>query len=251
MAAATRRVLILGGTGQALDLAARLVRRQALQVTSALAGRTRRPRLPPGRVRIGGFGGQPGLARYLRERRIDLLLDATHPFAARISRNAAGAAAACAVPLLVLGRPAAPPAAGISEAPDLEGALQAARALGRRALATFRLDLTTAPRLAEQELIVRAIEPPKRAPPAGVRWLLARAPFDAMEERRLLERLAIDVVIAKASGPAAAAKLAAAQAVGCKVVLIRRPPAPAAGVAVDSVADAVRWVESQAFGRST
>jgi len=82
---AMKRVLILGGTGEAAKLATQAVRLQGVEVITSLAGRTRRPMTPSGQVRIGGFGGDAGLVDYMRQQRIDLLIDATHPFAAQIS----------------------------------------------------------------------------------------------------------------------------------------------------------------------
>src|SRR5262245_55710015 len=99
------RVLILGGTGEAVKLAAQVAQLQGVEVITSLAGRTRRPVTPSGRVRIGGFGGDAGVVDYMREQCIDLLIDATHPFAAHISFNAAHAAHVCGLPHLLLLRP--------------------------------------------------------------------------------------------------------------------------------------------------
>jgi precorrin-6A/cobalt-precorrin-6A reductase len=98
-------VLILGGTAEALRLAEACARRQGLEVTTSLAGRTRAPSAPLGGLRIGGFGGAAGLARYLREHRIERLVDATHPFASRIGRNAVDACRVAGVPRVRLLRP--------------------------------------------------------------------------------------------------------------------------------------------------
>ena len=100
-----KRVLILGGTGEAAKLAVQAALLQGVEVITSLAGRTRHPVTPAGRVRIGGFGGEAGLVDYLRDQRIDLLIDATHPFAAHISFHAATAAHACGLPYLLLLRP--------------------------------------------------------------------------------------------------------------------------------------------------
>jgi len=102
---ADRRLLILGGTGDAIALAARAAELPGLSVVSSLAGRTRNPRAPEGELRVGGFGGPDGLARYLRDDEIDLVIDATHPFAARITVNAVEACEGTARPLLALRRP--------------------------------------------------------------------------------------------------------------------------------------------------
>jgi len=102
-----KELLILGGTGEASVLARAALARfgAALNVTTSLAGRTERPSLPPGRVRIGGFGGVAGLAGYLTEHGVDRLIDATHPFAARISTTARLACDEAGVPRLLLLRP--------------------------------------------------------------------------------------------------------------------------------------------------
>src|SRR6185369_15683930 len=100
------RVLILGGTQEAFRLAEHLADAAGIEIISSLAGRTREPRIPKGDVRTGGFGGAEGLTRYLREQRITHLVNATHPFAERISANAIAAAEAAGIPLMRLLRPA-------------------------------------------------------------------------------------------------------------------------------------------------
>src|SRR2546423_4693921 len=103
-------VLILGGTAEARELAAALAARPGVRVTTSLAGRVTRPGALAGDVRIGGFGGSEGLADWLREQRVDALVDATHPFAEGITANAARAVAATGVPAVVLCRPGWRPA---------------------------------------------------------------------------------------------------------------------------------------------
>jgi precorrin-6A/cobalt-precorrin-6A reductase len=103
-----KRVLILGGTGDASELAALASALEGIEVITSMAGRTRQPLAPVGAVRIGGFGGEAGLAKYLRDTQIELLIDATHPFAAQISFNAAAAASECGLPHLMLVRPLLP-----------------------------------------------------------------------------------------------------------------------------------------------
>ena len=90
-----KRVLMLGGTGDAAQLVAQASALPGIEVITSLAGRVRQPMTPAGRVRIGGFGGTEGLISYIREQHIDLLIDATHPFAAQMSHHAATAALAC------------------------------------------------------------------------------------------------------------------------------------------------------------
>ncbi|MEU1517102.1 precorrin-6A/cobalt-precorrin-6A reductase, partial [Streptomyces sp. NPDC005811] len=151
-------VLILGGTTEGRRLAELLHGRPGLAVTTSLAGRVANPRLPPGEVRVGGFGGPEALSAWLRERRVGALVDATHPFAATMSRHAALAAAVAAVPLLALRRPGWIPGEGDDwhEAGSVEEAAALLPALGRRVfLTTGRLGLAafTAPEFAGPEFV--------------------------------------------------------------------------------------------------
>ncbi|MFC1420508.1 cobalt-precorrin-6A reductase [Streptacidiphilus cavernicola] len=239
----TRHVLVLGGTGEARLLAAALVREPGVAVTSALAGRVAEPRLPRGRVRIGGFGGADGLAAWLREQDVAAVVDATHPFAARISANAVRAAAGAGIPLLALRRPGWTategdrwhPADSAAEAAELlPGLLREAagtpEAAGRVFLTTGRMGLAEfagRAELARRFVLLRAVERPEQPLPPAWRLLLDRGPFTLDGERALLREHRIDVLVTKDSGGAAtAAKLTAAREAGLPVVLLRRPPAP-------------------------
>ncbi len=122
------RILILGGTGEARELAAELTA-AGIDVLSSLAGRVRQPRLPAGEVRIGGFGGAAGLAGFLRAEAITGVVDATHPFATAITANAAEAAGAAGLPLLVLRRPPWPADPSWQAVPDIAAAAAAVRGL--------------------------------------------------------------------------------------------------------------------------
>src|SRR5215472_902479 len=130
------RILILGGTTEARELAERLAKRTDLEIIVSLAGRTRSPAPQPVPVRSGGFGGAAGLAEYLRQERIDVLIDATHPYADIISANAVQAARQSKMPLIALRRPAWPALAGDrwSEVADVADAV---RRLGERPRRTF------------------------------------------------------------------------------------------------------------------
>src|ERR1700710_1527222 len=99
------RVLILGGTSEARGLAELVARSPDIRAMLSLAGRTRTPHPQPIATRIGGFGGIDGLCDYLQAERIDRVVDATHPFAAQMSRHAAAACARAGIPLLILSRP--------------------------------------------------------------------------------------------------------------------------------------------------
>ncbi|MFT3973138.1 MAG: cobalt-precorrin-6A reductase [Amaricoccus sp.] len=237
-------VLILGGTGDARALATRLAGRDRLRVTYALAGRTRAPETPACDVRIGGFGGTDGLAAWIAAEDVRVLVDATHPYAARISRAAAAAARATGIPLVPLGRAAWEPRPGDRWIPAADMAAAAialgrppARvflAIGRQEVAAFR----AAP---QHAYVIRSIEPvaPDALPPHA-ETLLARGPFDEAAERRLLTERRIDVLVAKNSGGGATyGKIAAARALGLPVVMVARPAADGGAGSVEAALRAV------------
>ncbi|MEU9643171.1 cobalt-precorrin-6A reductase [Streptomyces sp. NPDC048188] len=248
-------VLILGGTTEARRLAERLESEAlpGLRVTNSLAGRVAAPRTPPGDVRVGGFGGAEGLAAWLREHTVDLLIDATHPFAATISFNAARAAATAHVPLLALRRPGWEPADGDvwHETGSLAEAAALLPALGRRVfLTTGRTDLSAFADLAGLWFLVRSVDAPEPPYPPRMDVLLDRGPFTLDGERELLRRHRIDVLVTKDSGGAATApKLAAAREAGVPVVVVRRPPAPEGVPVVTGPEQAVRRVREAHAGR--
>ncbi|MCC5036648.1 cobalt-precorrin-6A reductase [Streptomyces sp. WAC 00631] len=244
-----RHVLILGGTGEARRLAGELAADPGLRVTSSLAGRVARPRLPAGEVRVGGFGGPEGLARWLREHRVDALIDATHPFAGTISRNAARAAAETHVPLLALRRPGwtAGPGDDWHPVASLEEAAALLPALGERVfLTTGRMGFAAFADLTGQWFLVRSVDAPEPPFPPRTEVLLARGPFTVEGETELLRRYGIDVLVTKDSGAGAtAAKLTAARRAGLPVVVVRRPEVPAGVPAVADVAGAVAWLRGR------
>jgi precorrin-6A/cobalt-precorrin-6A reductase len=224
-------VLVLGGTTEARRLAAELAARPGVRVTTSLAGRVSRPGTLDGDVRIGGFGGADGLTRWLREHHVDAVVDATHPFAAAITANAARAAAATGVPAVVLRRPGWTPgpddrwhwAASLPEAAAL------LPSLGRRVfLTTGRLGLAAFAHLPELHFLVRTVEPPEPPMPQDMEVLLTRGPFTPDDEQALLRAHRVDVLVTKDSGgEATAAKLTAARDLALPVVVVRRPPLPA------------------------
>ncbi|MFE3886451.1 cobalt-precorrin-6A reductase [Streptomyces lydicus] len=241
-----RHVLILGGTTEARRLAAALAAEPALRVTTSLAGRVAAPRLPAGEVRIGGFGGPEGQARWLREHAVDALIDATHPFADTISHNAAVAAATAYVPLLALRRPGWVPGPGDSwhRVSSLDEAAAALPALGTRIfLTTGRMGLAHFAHLTDLWFLVRSVDAPEPPHPPRMTTLLDRGPFTLDGERQLLRDHRIDVLVTKDSGAAAtAAKLTAAREAGLPVVVVRRPAVPE-GVPVAADPDeAVQWL---------
>ncbi|GGY25038.1 cobalt-precorrin-6A reductase [Streptomyces djakartensis] len=245
-------VLILGGTSEARRLAELLHATPRLRLTSSLAGRVASPRLPPGEVRVGGFGGVEGLAAWVREHRVDVLIDATHPFAGTISFHAALAAATAHVPLLALRRPGWVPVEGDHwhDAGSLEEAARLLPALGRRVfLTTGRMGLAAFAALDELWFLVRSVDPPEPPHPARMEVLLDRGPFTLDGERELLRRHRVDVVVTKDSGGTATApKLTAAREAGLPVLVVRRPPVPEGVPVVPDPEAAARWVQKRLHG---
>ncbi|MGW6980237.1 cobalt-precorrin-6A reductase [Streptomyces sp. NPDC054932] len=239
-------VLILGGTTEARRLAEALAQDPSYRVTTSLAGRVGSPVLPPGETRIGGFGGPEGLAAWIGSHGVTRLVDATHPFAERMSFNAAAAAALSGVPLLALRRPGWTPGPGDAWTftDSLAGAAGLLPGLGGRVfLTTGRMGLHTFAELTDTWFLVRSVDPPAPPVPPRLEVLLARGPFTLDDERDLLARHRIDVLVTKDSGGSATApKLTAAREAGIPVVVVRRPPVPA-GVEETGSVEAVRdWL---------
>ncbi|MBD8506889.1 cobalt-precorrin-6A reductase [Hoyosella sp. G463] len=244
------RVLILGGTGEARQLAAALVGRHA--VVSSLAGRVREPLVPVGEVRSGGFGGASGFAAHLREDRIEAVIDATHPFAATMTATAARVTGGLGVPFARLQRPEWEPVPGDKwlDAPDVAGAARIVDGLLRgggatRALLTVgRQELAAFEDLPRGTVVARTIDAPAVVPASVREVILARGPFTLGEERATLERSGADVLVSKNSGGAAtAAKLVAARERGIPVVMVGRPALPGGVTVMTSVAEAVAWAD--------
>jgi precorrin-6A/cobalt-precorrin-6A reductase len=239
------RVLILGGTGEARRLAERLSDLPQLQVVSSLAGRVARPLLPPGEVRIGGFGGVAGLAEWLRVHEISAVVDATHPFAVQMSDSAVVACARVGVPLRGLRRLGWQAQDGDvwHRVPSLVVAAEVLPRLGRRVfLTTGRKELAPFAGLDELWFLIRTVDAPEPPLPARCEVLLARGPFAVSDEVSLMRQHQIDVLVTKDSGgEATAAKLVAARELGIPVVMVDRPGAP--GVAsVASIDDVIAWL---------
>jgi len=247
------RLLILGGTAEAAALARGALARfgDKLQVTTSLAGRTERPAALPGQIRTGGFGGPAGLAAYLTEHAVDRVIDATHPFATRISAAARLACASANVPRLMLLRPPwrRHPHDRWIEVGDMSSAAAIVPRVGQRAWLTVGAsEIACFSAAAGVRFLVRLVDPPRRALPLYSYEVVAgRGPFALAEERNLIERHAIDVVVCKASGGTATeAKLIAAREFGIPVIMVRRPPAEA-GEAVETVEAALDWLAGSAF----
>jgi precorrin-6A/cobalt-precorrin-6A reductase len=219
------KILILGGTTEARDLAQRLV---ALghQVTTSLAGRTQHPTLPAGDVRVGKFGGIPGLAGYLKAAGIDRLVDATHPYAGLISVNAVAAAQQTGVPLVRLMRPAWPEPAGANwtHVDSLDAAADALPSGATVLVTTGHEGIGSLLARDDCRLVVRLIEEPEPDLPRHAKLILSRPPYALDDERALLRREAITHLVTKNSGGAAtAAKLDAAREAGVEVIVVARP----------------------------
>ena len=236
------RVLLLGGTGEGRRLAALLAGSAGVEVISSLAGRTAEPVLPPGRIRIGSFGGPDGLAAWLAAERIGAVIDATHPFAAAITASAVTAAARLDVPLLLLRRPGwtAGPGDDWRRVPSLQAAadLPGERVFlstGRTGVAAFAAD-------ERRWFLVRSVQAPAPPLPPRVHVVLARGPFAVADEMTLMVRHAVDVLVTRDSGgDMTSAKLVAARRLGLPVVMVDRPPFPATP-AVATAGEAQAWL---------
>ncbi|MGU3666822.1 cobalt-precorrin-6A reductase [Methylobacterium sp. A49B] len=243
-----KRILILGGTGEASALVRALAGRGDLSVMLSLAGRTAAPKAEPVPTRVGGFGGADGLARYLHDEAIGCLIDATHPFAAAMSANAARAAARAGVPLLAIRRPAWSPVPGDRwiAAGSVEAAVAALGSRPRRVFLTIGRQEAAAFAAAPQHAyLARAVEPLRdvlRVP--HLTTIAARGPFDAEAEAALMREAGTEILVSKNSGGAATyGKIAAARALGIPVVMVRRPDKPDVPSVVDSAA-ALRWLDA-------
>jgi precorrin-6A/cobalt-precorrin-6A reductase len=242
------RLLILGGTADASALAKRLLGDARFEPTLSLAGRTVSPATPAIPFRIGGFGGADGLAAYLRDERIDAMIDATHPFAARISANAVKAAEAASVPLASLVRPAWARHEGdrwICVATPEAAAAALGDELHNVFLTVGRLELPAFAAAPQHRYVARVIDRPEgMALPPDLAFIEARGPYDAEAELKLMREGGFDIVVSKNSGGAATyGKIVAARALGLPVVMIERPEKPA-GHALGSPAEAVAWLET-------
>jgi precorrin-6A/cobalt-precorrin-6A reductase len=251
--AETARLLILGGTTEAASLAAAAARQMGeLRVITSLAGRTTAPAKLAGEVRTGGFGGTARLEDYLRAEAIDLVIDATHPFAAVISANAAAACDGAGVQRLQLCRPAwaRQPGDAWIEVADIAAAAAKLPATGDRAFLTVgRGDLDCFAPIRGTWFLIRTIEKPDVAamPPSSVA-IQGRGPFDEQSERALMAKHRIDVVIAKNSGGAATyGKIAAARTANIPVIMVRRPPGTP-GERVATVDAATDWLKGRLRG---
>ncbi|WP_373541245.1 cobalt-precorrin-6A reductase [Chamaesiphon sp.] len=241
-----KRLLILGGTGDAVRLANLAIDLPGLVAITSLAGRTSAPKSLVGDVRSGGFGGEAGLVKYLQTEQIDLLIDATHPFAAQMSRTAATAATTVGIPRLMLLRPGwtRSPEDKWIEVESVEAAVQVIPASAQRIFITIgRQQLAPFATLTDKWCLMRSIDPPdpRISLPPG-KLLLDRGPFHLEGERELLREYQIQAIVSKNSGgDATYAKIIAARELGLPVIMVRRPMVPDGEIVTD-VAGAVEWL---------
>ncbi len=238
------RILLLGGTSEARALAEQL--HPDVEVISSLAGRVPDPALPVGRVRIGGFGGADGLRDWLREARVDAVVDATHPFAATITANAATVCRELGVPHLVLVRPAWTTDDASVVPSDTDAAKVVADNRFSRVFLTTGRTGASAFKDADAWFLIRAVTAPNSADlPRHHQVLLSRGPYRYEDELELLRTNRIQALVTKNSGGAMTRpKLDAAAALGIPVVMVDRPPLPPGVVTVATTADAAAWVST-------
>lgn len=241
----TMRVLLLGGTTEAA-LMARALADAGIDAVYSYAGRTMAPAPQPIPTRTGGFGGVAGLADYLRTEMITHVVDATHPFAARIGGNAVAACAGAGVPLIVLERPAwvATDADLWTRVADIDAAVSVLPeepwtvflAIGRQRLDAFAVK-------PQHHYVLRIVDPPEDPLPLpDARIILARGPFDVAGDTALLCDHGVDLIVAKnAGGAGAEAKLVAARDLGLPVIMIDRPAMPPRRT-VATVIDVMDWL---------
>lgn len=225
-----RHVLLLGGTTEASALA-RLLASEGIATTLSYAGRTETPRAQPVPVRVGGFGGVAGLARYLREHGVTHLVDATHPFAAMMNANAVAAARLAGVAHVALSRPAWQPAPGDRwiRVTDMDGAVAALAGPSRRVmLALGRMHVAMFAAQPQHHYLLRFVDATVQPPALPHHSLIIdRGPFTVAGDSALMQAHAIDLVVCKnAGGKGAEAKLIAARNLGLPVLMIDRPAVP-------------------------
>ncbi|MCW6510643.1 cobalt-precorrin-6A reductase [Lichenifustis flavocetrariae] len=243
------RVLILGGSTEASRLAWALAGHSTIYAILSLAGRTAEPALAPIPTRVGGFGGVEGLAAYLDRERIAAVVDATHPFAARMSAHAVAACKLRDVPLAAFSRPPwrPGPADRWILVADIPAAVQhlAALAPGDVFLTTGRLDLQAFSAAPLHRYLIRTIDPPptEDCPPVA-QIMLSRGPFPLADEIALMRNHGVTLLVTKNSGgDASAAKLEAARRLSVPVLMVERPSLPAR-LELDTLDAVLAWIET-------
>ncbi len=243
------RILILGGTAEASALARFIAGDRRFHATVSLAGRTAAPAAQPLAMRVGGFGGADGLARWLTKENIAAVIDATHPYAARISANAVNACARLKLPLGSIVRPPWTEAPGDrwrkAESVRAAAGLLATEEQPRRVfLSVGRLELAAFAAAPQHDYLARTIDAPEigGALPPRIRFMLLRGPFDTASEAALLAAERIDLIVSKNSGgPATYGKIEAARHAGLPVLMVGRPEKPH-GHVLGSPEEAMSWL---------
>ncbi len=242
-----KRLLILGGTGDAANLATTTNRFGHIKTIYSLAGRTNKPKTPNCDIRIGGFGGIGGLTNYLKTNKIDLVIDATHPFANKIAAHTAKACERLNIPWVKFCRPAwkSDKIPWISSSNYLETARQVSKMGNRIFLSIGTNGLDAFSFLTNKWFLIRTIDKPIRPIPlANHHIILSRGPFKEAHERELLINFNIDVLVCKNSGGTPAAKLKAAFELDIPIVMIEKP-LPPAGVEVCTIQETIDWLRRQ------
>lgn len=255
-----KRLLLLGGTGEAIAMAEAVHEYfgACVEVTTSLAGRTRHPVSPPGKVRTGGFGGVSGLTAFLRDENIDAIIDATHPFAAQMSRHARLAAESAKLPRLILSRP--PWQQHVEDkwiiVKDVFAAASAVSALAEKSPESrIKVFLTIGSQeidpflvISGADFILRQIDPVEKILTTNVQVVLNRGPFTREKEIQTLTQHKVQILVSKASGGAATySKIEAARGLKIPVIIIARPPAET-GDTVTEIPAALKWIEQKLMG---
>ncbi len=260
-----RNILILGGSSEGFELAERLSghclsndqTQDEFEIISSLAGRTSLPRKPQGAYRTGGFGGAGGLADFIKANSVSAIIDATHPFASTISQNAAIAAATSAIPCLHINRPPWQKTERDNwlQVPSPEVAAETlTNAHSPIFLTIGRLELAAFLTRPELRFLTRAIEPPQKSDPSGLKgeiwpanftFIYGKGPFSVEAETALFKQHGIKCLVSKNSGSMKAyAKIEVARTLNIPVVMIDRPERPA-GETAATVEEAIVWLQQK------
>ena len=256
-----KKILILGGSSEAFSLAETLENNTDYKVISSLAGRTSIPRKPAGTYRTGGFGGSEGLVKYLTDENIHAIIDATHPFAEKITINASLAAKKTNCPIIHISRPEWQKQKNDNwiEVPTMQEAAKVIDAEHTPCFLTIgRLELSTFINRNDIQFLCRAIEPPKNTDPIkqsnrnpknedewpdNFKFIYAKGPYNYQDEKKLIKEHGIKCIVTKNSGgEKAKAKLDVAKDLNIPVIMIKRPPSPK-GLIVKKTEDALKWLE--------
>ncbi|MEZ5648158.1 MAG: cobalt-precorrin-6A reductase [Alphaproteobacteria bacterium] len=247
---------MLGGTGEAVNLVQHVHKNFSahIEIVTSLAGRTQYPTITAGTIRRGGFGGIEGLSQFIREENITALIDATHPFAAQISRHARIAAEMTKIPRLIFTRPSwvHHPDDQWFMVKDIEAAYESIQTIIQNrgpSASKLRVFLTIGSQeiaifknISCAEFLLRQIDPPKERLPSHIHVILGRGPFTLVDEMGLLRKHTIDVLITKASGGEATyAKITAARQLKLPVIMIERPPLES-GETTTEITAALSWI---------